>query len=132
MDEFEVNDLIDKEYEPDKEIVSNNQINKIINDLKMYNDNIEMLTKTYTDALEDDNIVYIMTKISQNLIFMTHFPEFYNKNEKSIKIMHIFSELCTLDLLIQKNVVYLQCQKQTIPLWPILNLQTNFQMKPLL
>lgn len=37
---------------------------------------------------------------------------FGSKKERS----QIQSELYTLDLLIQKNVVYLQCQKQTIPL----------------
>ena len=30
--------------------------------------------------------------------------------------LHLYSELCTLGLLIQKNVVFLQCKKQTIPL----------------
>lgn len=80
MNEFEVNDLIDKEYKANEEIVAKNEINRIISNLQLYENNIEMLTKLYTDILEDDNIVYIMTRISQNPVFMKHFPEFYEKN----------------------------------------------------
>ena len=80
MDEFEVDDLIDKEYRQDEEVVANNEINKIITNLQLYSNNIDMLTKLYTDILEDDNVVYILTRISQNPVFMKHFPEFYEKN----------------------------------------------------
>ena len=80
MDEFEVDDLIDREYLKEEQIVANNEINKIITNLQLYSNNIEMLTKLYTDILEDDNVVYIMTRISQNPVFMKHFPEFYEKN----------------------------------------------------
>lgn len=79
MDEFEVDDLIDREYRRD-EVVANNELNRIINNLQLYSNNVEMLTKIYTDILTDDNVVYIMTRISQNPIFMLHFPEFYEKN----------------------------------------------------
>ena len=80
MEDYGVNDLIDKEYKADDEVVANNEIRRIISNLQMYSDNVYQLTKLYTDILEDDNVVYIMTKISQNPIFMKHFPEFYTKN----------------------------------------------------
>ena len=77
MDEFEVDDLIDREYRKDNEIVAKNEINNIITNLQLYSNNVEMLSKLYTDILTDDNVVYIMTRISQNPVFMKHFPEFY-------------------------------------------------------
>ena len=80
MDEFEVDDLIDREYRKDEELVTNSEINKIITNLQLYSNNVEMLTKLYTDILEDDNVVYIMTRISKNPVFMRHFPECYEKN----------------------------------------------------
>lgn len=57
------------------------RVDKIISNLNMYSENIEMLTNEYTDILNDDNSMYILTKISQNEIFMRHFPEFYVKNQ---------------------------------------------------
>lgn len=80
MGDFEVDDLIDKEYRKEEELVAKNEINKIITSLQLYQNNVEMLTKLYTDILTNDNVVYIMTRISQNPIFMEHFPEFYEKN----------------------------------------------------
>ena len=57
------------------------RINGIINRLKMYsNDSVE-LTKLYTSILVDDNVSYMLTKISQDQIFMKHFPEFYEMNQ---------------------------------------------------
>ena len=88
MDEFEVDDLIDKEYRQDAEVVANHEINKIITNLQLYSNNIEMLTKLYTDILEDDNVVYIMTRISQNPVFMKHFPEFYEKNANGESVIN--------------------------------------------
>jgi len=88
MDEFEVDDLIDKEYRQDEEIVTNHEINRIITNLQLYSNNIEMLTKLYTDILEDDNVVYIMTRISQNPVFMKHFPEFYLKNSNGESVIN--------------------------------------------
>lgn len=88
MDEFEVDDLIDKEYKADEELVAKTEINKIITNLSLYSNNIEMLTKLYTDILTDDNVVYIMTRISQNPVFMKHFPEFYIKNENGESVIN--------------------------------------------
>lgn len=88
MDEFEVDGLIDKEYRQDEDGISNTQINKIITNLQLCSNNIEMLTRQYTDILEDDNVVYIMTRISQNQIFMKHFPEFYQKNENGESVIN--------------------------------------------
>lgn len=87
MDEFEVDDLIDREY-AQEETVTTQEINKIITDLKLYSNNVEMLTNLYTGILEDDNIVYIMTRISQNPVFMEHFPEFYEKNENGESVIN--------------------------------------------
>ena len=88
MDEFEVDDLIDKEYGNSKETVDKKDINDIIANLQLYSNNVEMLTKLYTDILNDDNVVYIMTRISQNPIFMSHFPEFYVKNENGESVIN--------------------------------------------
>jgi len=88
MDEFEVDDLIDREYKKDEELVGKNEINKIITNLQLYSNNVEMLTKLYTDILTDDNVVYIMTRISQNPVFMKHFPEFYVKNENGESVIN--------------------------------------------
>lgn len=57
------------------------RINGIINRLKMYSNNSSELTKLYTSILVDDNVSYMLTKISQDPIFMKHFPEFYEINE---------------------------------------------------
>ena len=88
MDEFEVDDLIDREYRKDEDRVTKNEINGIITNLQLYSNNIEMLTKLYTDILTDDNVVYIMTRISQNQVFMNHFPEFYVKNENGESVIN--------------------------------------------
>lgn len=87
MEEFEVDDLIDREYLVE-ETVTTQEINKIITDLKLYTNNIEMLTNLYTNILEDDNVVYILTRISQNPVFMEHFPEFYEKNENGESVIN--------------------------------------------
>lgn len=86
MEDFEIEDLIDIEYKKDEELVTNSEINNIITNLQLYSENVELLTKLYTDILTDDNVVYIMTRISQNPVFMKHFPEFYikNLNEESV------------------------------------------------
>lgn len=88
MEDFEVDDIINQEYKKDEEVVANNEIRKIISNLQLYSDNIEMLTKQYTDILTDENVVYIMTRISQNPIFMRHFPEFYVKNENGESVIN--------------------------------------------
>lgn len=80
MGDFEEDDIIGKEYKQEEDFIAKNEINRIVGNLKLYSDNVEILTKQYTEILENDNVVYLMTKISQNPIFMQHFPEFYEKN----------------------------------------------------
>lgn len=80
MDLLEFDDLIDKEYSVETELTSS-EIENIISNLIMYTDDPVMLTKTYTNILLDDNVMYILTRISQNPIFKEHFPEFYEKNK---------------------------------------------------
>ena len=87
MGEFEIDNLISEEYEKEQ-VIPNNEINNIITNLQLYSNNKEMLTKLYTDILENDNVVYIMTRISQNAIFMKHFPEFYEKNENGESVIN--------------------------------------------
>ncbi len=67
------NDLMDV-----KEIA---RINATINKLKMYSNNVTELAKSYTNILLDDNVAYMLTKISQDQIFVKHFPEFYEINQ---------------------------------------------------
>lgn len=67
------NDLMDI-----KEIA---RINAIINKLKMYSNNPTELAKAYTNILLDDNVAFILTKVSQDQIFSKHFPEFYEVNK---------------------------------------------------
>ena len=57
------------------------RIKKIISQLQMYDNDQKELTRIYTDILEEDNVSFILTKISQDKIFVKHFPEFYEKNE---------------------------------------------------
>ena len=56
------------------------KLNGIISKLKMYNNNPVELTKVYTNVLFDDNVSFILTKISQDQIFASQFPEFYEVN----------------------------------------------------
>ena len=88
MENIEVDDLIDKEYGANNQEVANTELNSIISNLSLYADNVNMLTNIYTDILENDNVVYIMTRISQNPIFMKHFPEFYEKNENGESVIN--------------------------------------------
>ena len=57
------------------------RIKKIISQLYMYDNDIKQLTNIYTNILLEDNVCFILTKISQDKIFLKHFPEFYEKNE---------------------------------------------------
>ena len=88
MENFVDDGIIDMEYFKDEETVSNNAVNKIITDLQLYSNNIEALTNLYTNILTDDNVVYILTRISQNPIFMKHFPEFYEKNANGESVIN--------------------------------------------
>lgn len=67
------NDLMDV-----KEVA---RINAIINKLKMYSNNTTELAKEYTNILFDDNVAFILTKVSQDQVFAKHFPEFYEINQ---------------------------------------------------
>lgn len=78
FDTFLYPEDIDKEIMDAKEI---SRVNNIIDKLKLYNNNKEELTKIYTDILMDDNVAFILTKLSQSQIFYEHFPEFYEKNQ---------------------------------------------------
>jgi len=40
-----------------------------------------MLTETYTNILCDENVAFILTKVSQDPIFRRQFPEFYEVNK---------------------------------------------------
>ena len=53
------------------------RIRSIISSLKLYDENPHMLTEVYTNILCDDNVAFILTKVSQDPIFKKHFPEFY-------------------------------------------------------
>lgn len=57
------------------------RVESLINKLKMYDTNPQELTNIYTSVLEDDNVAYLMLKLSQTQIFVKHFPEFYVKNQ---------------------------------------------------
>lgn len=78
FDTFLYPEDIDKEIMDAKEIM---RVNNIIDKLKLYNNNKEELTKLYTSIFLDDNVAYILTKLSQNRIFYDHFPELYVTNE---------------------------------------------------
>ncbi len=83
MEEFE--DLLDVDMENIAsdlmDIKEKARVDLIISKLKMYSNNIQELTNLYTSVLEDDNVSYLLLKLSQNPIFQKHFPEFYVKNQ---------------------------------------------------
>lgn len=56
------------------------RIKNIITKLKLFRNNPEELKEIYTNMLEDENVAFIITRISQDPIFEAHFPEFYVKN----------------------------------------------------
>lgn len=76
--EFTNTDNITRDLMDIKEMA---RIKKIISQLYMYDNDIEQLTKLYTNILLEDNVSFVLTKISQDKIFLKHFPEFYEKNE---------------------------------------------------
>ena len=76
--EFMSTDNISKDLMDIKETA---RIKKIVSQLQMYDNDPKQLTRIYTDILEEDNVAFILTKISQDKIFLKHFPEFYEKNE---------------------------------------------------
>ncbi len=57
------------------------RVESLINRLKMYDSNPQEKTNIYTSVLEDDNVAYLLLKLSQTRIFVRDFPEFYVKNQ---------------------------------------------------
>ena len=57
------------------------RVDSIIKRLQMYDNNPQELTNIYTEILEDENVAYLLLKLSQTAIFYKHFPEFYVKNK---------------------------------------------------
>lgn len=74
---IDVNDIKDDLID----VKENAKLQRTIADLKLYSGNPEMLTDLYTKILNDDNVMFLLTRISQDLIFREHFPEFYEKNK---------------------------------------------------
>lgn len=64
------------------------RINKIISELGMYKDDVEKLTQIYTNILKEENVVKIMTKVSQSINFYNNFPEFYVYNENGENVIN--------------------------------------------
>ena len=65
-----------------------NRINKIISDLKLYENDKERITDIFTKILEDKNVVRVLTKVSQSIEFYKHFPEFYDVNENGESVIN--------------------------------------------
>lgn len=81
FEEVDKDSLVQEKVVDDVNTEGAKEADDIISQLVMYSDNEEMLTKIYTDILMSDNIIYIMTRISQNGIFAQHFPELYVDND---------------------------------------------------
>lgn len=80
MEEFEFTNT-DNIAQDLMDIKETARIKKIISQLYMYDNDVQQLTKLYTNILLEDNVSFILTKISQDKIFLKQFPEFYEKNE---------------------------------------------------
>ena len=57
------------------------KLRNIINNLNMYSNNIKTVTEIYTNVLMDENVSYFLPKITQQDVFMRHFPELFVYNE---------------------------------------------------
>ena len=57
------------------------RVESFISKLKLYDSNPQELTNIYTTILCDDNVAYLLLKLSQSPIFVKHFPELYVKNK---------------------------------------------------
>lgn len=57
------------------------RLRNIINNLNMYADNARTITEIYTNVLLDDNVSYFLPKITQQDVFMRHFPELFVYNQ---------------------------------------------------
>ena len=78
--------FVDIDIKEDKK--KNKEIEDIVSYLTLYSNDVNALTKKYTELLMDDNVVDIFTKLSHNTIFMEHFPEFYEKNINSENVIN--------------------------------------------
>ncbi|MEG0873339.1 MAG: EAL domain-containing protein [Clostridia bacterium] len=70
------------------DLKESSKIKSLIGKLKLYKSNPEEITNIYTEILEDDNVAFILTRISQDRIFFEQFPEFYEKNEYGENIIN--------------------------------------------
>lgn len=57
------------------------EVKGLIDGLELFSNNPKMLTSSYTDILMNDNVVYLITRISQNSVLSEHFPELYIQGE---------------------------------------------------
>lgn len=80
MEEFE-NSNTDNISQDLMDLKETARIKKIISKLYIYDNDIQGLTRLYTDILMEDNVSFVLTKISQDRIFFKHFPEFYERNK---------------------------------------------------
>ena len=70
------------------EIKEMSKIKKIISNLYMYDNDPKELTDIYTDIFFQDNVSFILTKLSQDKIFFKHFPEFYVPNSNGENVIN--------------------------------------------
>lgn len=64
------------------------EVKNIIDGLELFTNDSKMLTNAYTDILTNDNVVYLITRISQNPILNVHFPELYVQNENGESVIN--------------------------------------------
>lgn len=66
----------------------NKEVKNLIEGLEMFSNNPKLLTNAYTDIFTNDNVVYLVTRISQNPILCRHFPELYIQNENGESVIN--------------------------------------------
>lgn len=71
-----------------KEKLEDFDVRTIINDLKLYSGDEKALTEIYTKIFMDENVIKLVTRISQYPIFMEHFPELYAKNQNGESVIN--------------------------------------------
>lgn len=64
------------------------EIQNLIDELEMFSNNTKLLTNSYTKILQDENVVHLLTRISQNKIFKENFPEFYLKSQNDESVIN--------------------------------------------
>lgn len=57
------------------------RLRNTINNLNMYAENVKTITEIYTNILMDDNVSYFLPKVTQQDVFLRHFPELFVYNE---------------------------------------------------